>query len=75
MTTKEAISYCSSADCPYDSCELHRNRIKNSKSYSTARNYENDCRKYLNWLAYNDYRRYIELKDVHERRCCYENQC
>lgn len=63
MTARKAISYCNSLDCPFDNCKLHRRQAEISIKDALVMNYEMDCRKYLNWLAYSNYSKYAELKE------------
>ena len=56
------MTYCTSTDCPYTDCARHLEHLIKEKEGTFAK-HEADCRKYLGWLAYSNYEKYLELKE------------
>lgn len=55
------MTYCNSTDCPYTDCERHLEQLT-KQDKGTFVKYEAECRKYMGWLAYHNYHKYVELK-------------
>lgn len=56
-------SYCINNECPYSTCDKHSSQLKEQTSKRTFVEYDKVCRKYISWLAYSNYEKYVELKE------------
>ena len=56
-------SYCINKECPYSTCDKHPSQLKGETGIIVFSEYDKTCRKYIGWLAYSNYEKYVELKE------------
>lgn len=57
-------TYCINEECPYTKCDKHQSQLKGATGIFSFADYDKTCRKYIGWLSYSNYQKYIELKEA-----------